>query len=120
MKTLITSEQAFINQLQRAVENGFEIDRDLTINEIQIEAQDFLIYNLPVDKSEYCEVLQHGTSQHVDYCDGLGTVYTCDGEIIGWNTYRDATPNEKFVHTTIVNVKGEIVQLYENLCLSLS
>lgn len=120
MKTsLITSEQAFINQLQRAVDNGFEIDRGLTIEEIQIEAQDFLINNLPVDVSEYCEVLQHGTTQHVNYADVFGTEYTSDGEIIGWNSYRDVAPNEKFVYATFVNVKGEVVELYETLNLTL-
>lgn len=117
--TLITSDQAFINQLQRAVENGFEIDRDETIEDIQIQVQDFLVDNLPADQQIYCEVLQHGRSQHVDYADGFGTYYTSDGEIIGWNTYRDAAPNEQYVYATIVDVKGQIIQLYETLNLTL-
>lgn len=120
MNSLITSDQAFINQLQRAVENGFEIDRSESIEEIQIQAQDYLINNLPADKKIYCEVINHGTNQHVDYADGIGTTYTSDGEIIDWNTYRDAAPNEQHVYASIVDVKAQIIELYEVLNLTIS
>ncbi|MFA6087461.1 hypothetical protein [Mucilaginibacter sp.] len=120
MEKLISNDQAFINQLQRAVENGFEIDRDLTIGDIQIEAQDYLIELItPADKQVYCEVIQHGTSQHASYCDGIGTVYHSDGEIIRWQTYKQAQPNEMFVYATIVDVKGQVIELYETLNLTI-
>lgn len=120
METLINSDQAFINIVSRAIENGYPLNKHNSIEETLIEAEDYLIGLItPADKQIYCEVVSHGTSQHVSYADGLGTVYTSDGEIIGYNTYKNALPNEMHVYATIVNVKGEVIELYENLNLTL-
>lgn len=119
MSALINKDQAFVNILQRAINEGYELGNYNSIEETLIEAEDYLINNCEADRAEYCEVVSNGPHQHTEYEDGFGTRYSSSGEIIDYHAYRYAEPNTKHVYATIVNVKGEVIALYETLNLTI-
>ena len=109
----ISANQRTVNIISRATELGFSFDERSTLEEIRIEAEDYLIENDEATE-EYCEVISTGNSQTVSYQDGFGFDYTCSGEIVNWNSYKTASQG-KVYHTTIVNSEGKVVKLYDTV-----
>ena len=91
---------------------GFEFDETNSIEDVRIEAEDYLIENDSATE-EYCKVVSTGRSQVVSYQDGYGYDYTCSGEIVSWNSYKFAKAGTKIYHTTLLDSNGNVVKLYD-------
>jgi hypothetical protein len=109
-----------INILTKATDFGFEININLSFEDVLIAAEQYLI-DCGTDSEEEVKITLSGSTQSFSYYDGIGYEKTVTGEIIGYYTYRHADDmrkgNEpfKFVVDTIVNTEGRVVELYVNI-----
>lgn len=111
MKT-ITPNQRTLNILKNAIELGFEFDESNTLEEIRIEAEQYLIDNAEAIEEE-CEVESLGNhGQRVDWSDGMGFDFWTQGEIVDFRKYWFDSPDTKVFHETIVDSLGRVVKLY--------
>lgn len=111
MKT-ISANQRTINIINRAIENGFEFSESDSIEDIKIEAEQFLIDNTEAIEEE-CEVKSLGNhGQRVDWYDGFGFHFWSQGEIVNFRDNWSKSPDTKVFHETLVDSKGKVVKLY--------
>jgi len=109
-----------INILSKATDFGFEININLSFEDVIIAAEQYLI-ECGTDSEEEVELTVSGGSQSFTYYDGFGYEKTTTGEIITANDYRRAHTIEnidkdvKHVVDTIVNTNGDVVELYVNI-----
>lgn len=108
----ITSNQRTLNILAKAIENGFEFDENDRLEDVRIQAEEFLIENTEAVEEE-CEVNSIGRGeQRVDWSDNMGFEFWSQGEIINFKDYWFDTPETKVYHNTVVNSEGQVVKLY--------
>ncbi len=109
-----------INILTKATYDGFEININLSFEDVLIAAEQYLI-ECGSNFSEEVELTTHGTSQSFTYYDGIGYEKTVTGEIISHDSYRKADyirkNNEPIQHVvdTIVNTNGHVIEVYVNI-----
>ena len=109
-----------INILTKATYDGFEININLSFEDVLIAAEQYLI-ECGSNFSEEVELTTNGTSQSFTYYDGIGYEKTVTGEIISSNDYRRADyirkNNEPIQHVvdTIVNTNGHVIEVYVNI-----
>ncbi len=107
----ISKNQRYLNILQKAVDNGFDFEIENTLEETLFEAESYLIdYTDAIE--EECEVELNGRQQEVNYYDGMGYEYSCWGEIVDFRVYWGKSPDEKVFHTTVIDSKAQVVNLY--------
>lgn len=112
MKT-ITANQRILNILQNAVNNGFSFNEQDTLEEIRINAEDYLIENTEAIEVE-CEI-RFGRDQQVNWSDGKGFDYQSWGEILDYGTIKSNwfnSPDTKVFHSVVLNSEGQVVKLY--------
>ena len=107
-----TNNQRTINILNKAIENGFEFDERNSLEEIRIEAEEFLIENTEAIEEE-CEVKSLGNhGQRVDWNDRKGFEFWTQGEIVDFSKTWFSPPETKVFHNTVVNSEGIVVNLF--------
>lgn len=110
--TTITANQRTINIINKAIENGFTFDVNDTIQDALIVAEEYLIENTEAIEIE-CEVDSLGRNgQRVDWSDGKGFDYWCQGEIVDFSAHYFDSPDTKVFHTTVVDSQAQVVKLY--------
>ena len=109
----ITASQRIINIVSRATELGFEFDQTNSLEDIRIDAEDYLVENDDATE-EYCKVESTSNSQVVSYNDGHGYEYVCSGEIVNWSNCKVDSQGRVF-HTTILDSEGKVVRLYDTM-----
>ena len=105
----ISANQRTINIINAALANGFDFDDRGTIEDVRIEAEEFLIQNTEgVD--EYVDVKNLGHhGQRIDWSDGYGYDYWMQGELTDWSEAP-----EKIVIAQILDSKGQVINLCAN------
>ena len=107
-----TNNQRTINILNKAIENGFEFDERNSLEEIRIEAEEFLIENTEAIEEE-CEVKSLGNhGQRVDWNDRKGFEFCTQGEIVDFSKTWFSPPETKVFHNKVVNSEGIVVNLF--------
>lgn len=117
MKTY-TQSQRYVNILHKAVSNGFNPNEKESIADQVDDAMYFLeelirTNDIVADDEEECEVMHATHHQVVQWNDGMGYAYQCDGEIISHDQYRNAEKGERIYHTTVFDSRGRIIRLDE-------
>lgn len=113
-----TQSQRYVNILHRAVKEGFNPNPEEAIFDQYLDAKSFLLEkllkgNIVADEDEECEVMHASHHQVVQWNDGMGYAYQCDGEIISHDQYLNAEKGERIYHTTVFDSLGRIIRLYE-------
>jgi len=112
MKTY-TPEQRHANILLSAVNQGFEIDERETFEQVINDAELYLINNDCEGYEVECEVKSLGNhGQRVDFSDGMGFDYWCQGEIVDFRNHWFDGPETKVYHTALADSEGKVVKLY--------
>lgn len=111
MKNYTPQERA-LNILSKATEQGFELNFNSTLDDLIIQADEFLIDNAHHEE-EKVQITRHGNSQSVFWTDKMGFSFTQDGEIADVYKYKHG---EKIVHNTVVNSLGAVVDLFHEIC----
>lgn len=117
MKTY-TNSQRYVNILHRAVNEGYNPNPEEAIIDQYLDAESFLLEKLlkgetSADDEEECALLYPSHHQVVQWNDGMGYEYQCDGEIISHEQYLSAEKGERIYHTTVFDSLGRIIRLYE-------
>ena len=112
MKTKISQQQRALNILQKAFDNGFECDMELTLNETVLQAEEFIFDTLSPEIEDMAS--EFTNDKVLYYNDGYGYEYTSSGEIYSYEDYRNAQFKEdrKLNLTTVINSLGQFVQVY--------
>lgn len=111
MKT-ISNNQRTVNILNKALELGFEFNINESIEQAQLEAENFIMSNSEGEEVE-CEVKslsRHG--QRVDFNDGMGLEYWCQGEIVDFSKHWHKSTDTKVFHTDLIDSLGNYLKLY--------
>lgn len=130
----------FVNVVRTAIENGFEVDFNDDMEQILVDAEEFILENCKVEGRVFCELHTHGTSQYYNFIDEDGSERNCSGEIFDFLKYKEKDevyfrieengnftpvnwfdiPNEGeerenyvFVYDRIVDCKGKLIELYD-------
>lgn len=112
MKT-ITASQRTLNIIYKAISNGFEFDERIAIEDVRIEAEEFLIENEIGVIEEECEVKSLGNhGQRVDWSDGKGFDFWTQGEIVDFRSHWFDAPETKVFHSTVIDSNANVVKLY--------
>lgn len=127
--------------LAAAVENGFEFDTADTIEEVQVNAENYILENEPCG-SEFveCELSTSGYSQSYSFVDECGMCRVCSGDIfdfshhyskdsdilfrkdkdhfeaVAWYDIPDGEDRENyiFVYDKVVMSNGKVALLYDH------
>lgn len=106
MKT-ITKQQRTLNIISKAIENGYVFDETDSIENTQVECEDFLIENEINVREEECKVKSLGNhGQRVDWSDGMGYTFWQQGEIL------DYSNTGKIFHNIVIDSEGCTVKLF--------
>ena len=113
-----------INILRRALNECFDIDRKMSIEDAVVESEEYLIDECPVDKYEECPIEANSFS----YYDGKGYEKSMTGEFYSHRQtkfrfnekgepepvecYEDGYDQAYYFYEKVVNTDAEIVQLY--------
>src|SRR5690625_4128672 len=108
----ITATQRKLNILNKAIQNGFEIDEDKSFEYLVDDAESYLIYSEIDVKEEECEVRQSGRLQSVQRSDGMGYEFRSDGYIVDFSAHWHKDPSDKVFHTTVVDSDANVVRLF--------
>ena len=112
MKT-ITANQRTLNILNKAIQNGFEIDTKEIFENVRDAATQFLIDNEIDVIEEEVEVKSLGShGQRVDWSDGKGFDFWSQGEIVNLKKYWNAAPDTKVYHETCVDRDANVIKMY--------
>lgn len=104
---IISSEKRAENIFTKAKALGFNMpDADVH------DAQEFLLSKAPVDGEEECEVTFSNGTETYNYYDSMGYSKDCWGEIVNWESYRNAEDGDKIYYDKVVNSLGEVIELY--------
>jgi hypothetical protein len=108
--TTITANQRTINIINKALEIGFTFEGWMRMEEIRIDAEEYLTDNTEAIEEE-CEVISLGNhGQRVDWSDDYGYEYWCQGEIVTFDSHKPE--NYKFFHSTVINSLGQVINLF--------
>lgn len=112
MKNEIETTRA-MSILNRASKLGFEIVETQQFDEVVVNAAEFLIDIIGSDIQELTTI----ENNSIIYCDENGWEFNCSGEFY---TNEDEKKNagKKFTIQTLVNSKGEVVELYVEFFVS--
>ncbi len=111
MKT-ISKNQRTINILNKALELGFEFDENSPLETLRFEAEDFIMSNSEGEEVE-CEVKSLGRhGQRVDFNDGKGLEYWCQGGIVDFSQNWHKPADTKIFHTNLIDSEGNYLRLY--------
>lgn len=113
-----------INILQRALNECFDIDRKMSIEDAVIASEEYLIDECSVDKYEECPI----EANSFGYYDGKGYEKSMTGEFYSHRQtqfrfnekgepepveyYEDGYDQAYYFYEKVVNTDAEIVQLY--------
>ena len=106
--TTITKSQRVLNIINKAVENGFEINENKTFEDIKIEAEDFLIENTTSEKEE-----ADYSDNNLFYSDGKGFEINVTGELYSTRDLelmRKRNENFLILHT-IIDSNANVIDL---------
>ena len=108
----VTKNQRTLNIINKSVENGFEFDEAETLEEIRIDAEDFLIENTEASEEE-CDIESLGNhGQRVDWSDGKGYDFCSQGEIVDWSNNWSKSPDTKVFYETVIDSDANVIKLY--------
>lgn len=99
-----------VNILTRAVEEGFSVNLQSTVQNTMIDATNHLIGKVEAEEV-YCKVDTTGKSQYVSYTDSSGFQYVIDGEILGEAFERE--PDKRYIYHRIVDQQAKVIALYD-------
>ena len=121
---LVMINERHINILQRALNECFEVDESMTIEDAVIAAEEYLTEECPVDKYEECPI----EANSFGYYDGKGYEKSMTGEFYSHRQtkfrfnkkgdpepveyYEDGYDQAYYFYEKVVNTDAEIVQLY--------
>lgn len=113
-----------INILQRALNECFEVDESMTIEDAVIAAEEYLTEECSVDKYEECPIEAssfcyydgkgYEKSMTGEFCSYKQTKYRFNdnGEPVPVEWYEDGYDQACYFYEKVVNTDAEIVQLY--------
>lgn len=110
--TTYTAQQRFTNIIQKAINNGYEIDLSESFEEVYFQAEVFLL-NQDSEKEEFCEIHGNRNRQHIAWSDGMGYEHESDGEICDYSLVEVDENCKKFPHTKVVDSEGTVIQLFD-------
>ena len=111
MKTISKNQRA-VNILNKALELGFEFDDNSNLGALIIEAEDFIMSNSEGEEVE-CDIISTGRhGQRVDFNDGKGMEYWCQGEIVDFSQNWHKPADTKIFHTNIIDSEGNFLKLF--------
>lgn len=139
----MTKEQfiRFTKVVERAFEEGFEIDEHEEIETILCDAENFIFETCAVDTMEQCNLSSDGRSQYYYFIDNDGSEHNSTGEIFDFGKYKadknvyfkreengeftpvswfdipmdgeDGRDDYIFVFDMIIDCEGKVVALYD-------
>lgn len=83
----LTNDQLAMMLLQSAMEQGFELEMNETIEQNMLLAEEYLLENVEAD-FEQCELTTSGYSQNYYFCDEFGKDAEVSGEIFDFGRYK--------------------------------
>lgn len=102
-----------LNIIRKATENGFDIDKQTSFEEIVIACEEYLIgeeIDVVEEQVEVASLGNHG--QRVDWSDGKGFGFWSQGEIVDFRAHWFDAPDTKVFHTTVVDTDANVVKMY--------
>lgn len=104
--------------IQQAINLGFDFsqfnDHD-DVQEINFALIEFFEENTELleNLEDECEVISHGSSQHVEFGD-----YSCTGEILDWSKHWHEAPETKIYHSNFcfIDKKDGLVKYMKLFC----
>lgn len=83
----LTNDQLAMMLLQSAMEQGFELEMNETIEQNMLLAEEYLLENVEAD-FEQCELTTSGYSQNYYFCDEFGKDAEVSGDIFDFAKYK--------------------------------
>ena len=104
--------------IQQAISLGFDFsqfDKHDDVQDIHFALIQFFEENADLleNLEEECDVISHGSSQHVEFMD-----YSCTGEILDWSKHWHEAPETKIYHSDFcfIDKKDGLVKYIKLFC----